>query len=259
MSASKIDQVLQKLDTLLARVNTMDTSINKFNERLSEVENKIENFDYDLAKLKEEKTATARQLNDLTINVHNLIEDFEKRLKDCQKQILESRIENRKESLRNEMYSKRLNILIHGLEENTSSAWETKETTEKMVYNFLNEALGIDNPKTIKFADVHRLPQHPVYRAGKKMNRPVIIKLTNSFDKHSIFKSLKNLKLYNDNRNLKPKSQHYTYITEHLPRELQLQKKRLLPLYKKARQEGKKATWKIMGNEYQLYIDGVKR
>ena len=85
MSASKIDQVLQKLDTLLARVNTMDTSINKFNERLSEVENKIENFDYDLTKLKEEKTATARQLNDLTINVHNLIEDSEKRLKDCQK------------------------------------------------------------------------------------------------------------------------------------------------------------------------------
>ena len=41
MSASKIDQVLQKLDTLLARVNTMDTCINKFNERLSEVENKI--------------------------------------------------------------------------------------------------------------------------------------------------------------------------------------------------------------------------
>ena len=36
-----------------------------------------------------------------------------------------------------------------------------------------------------------------------------------------------------------------------------LQKKRLLPLHKKARQEGKKATWKIMGDEYQLYIDGV--
>ena len=197
-------------------------------------------------------------MNDLTINVHNLIEDLEKRLKDCQKQILESRNENRKKLLRNEMYNKRLNILIHGLEENTRCTGETKETTEKMVYNFLNEALGIDNLKTIKFADVHRLPQHPVYRAGKKMNRPVIIKLTNSFDKHLIFKSLKNLKLYTDNWNVKPKSQHYTYITEHLPRELQLQKKRLLPLYKKVRQEGKKTTWKIMGDEYQLYIDGVK-
>ena len=115
--------------------------------------------------------------------------------------------------------------------------WETKETTEKMVYNFLNEALGIDNPKTIKFADVHCLPQHPVYRAGKKMNRPVIIKLTNSFDKHLIFKSLKNLKLYNDNRNLKPKSQHYTYITKHLPRELQLQKKRFLCTRKRGKKE----------------------
>ena len=41
MSASKIDQVLQKLDTSLARVETMDTSINKFNERLSEVEKKL--------------------------------------------------------------------------------------------------------------------------------------------------------------------------------------------------------------------------
>ena len=239
-----------ELDTLLARVDTMDTSINKFNERLSEVEKKIENFGYDLTKLKEEKTATARELNDLTINVHNLIEDLEKRLKNCQKQFLESRNENRKESLRNEMYSKRLNILIHGLEENTSSACKTKETTEKMVYNFLNEALGIDNPKTIKFADVHRLSQHPVYRAGKKMNRPVIIKLTNSFDKHLIFKSLKNLKLYNDNRNLKPKSRHYTYITEYLPRELQLQKKRLLCTRKRGKKEKRQ-----LGNLWAMSIN----
>ena len=37
-----------------------------------------------------------------------------------------------------------------------------------------------------------------------------------------------------------------------------MQKKRLLPLFQKAKQEGKKAIWKLAGDEYELYVDGVK-
>ena len=53
-------------------------------------------------------------------------------------------------------------------------------------------------------------------------------------------------------------SHDYLYVTEHLPRELQSQKKRLLPIFKKAKQEGKKATWKIAGDEYQPFVDRIK-
>ena len=126
-----------------------------------------------------------------------------------------------------------------------------------MVLDFLKNALKIENPQSIKFADEHRLPQPPVIRFGRKIVRPVIIKSTNSYDKHLIFSFLKHLGSYNESRNRVPKSGS-VFVTEHLPRALQLQKQSLLLLYQKAKQSGKKASWKIGGGEYALYIDGVK-
>ena len=45
-------------------------------------------------------------------------------------------------------------------------------------------------------------------------------------------------------------------MTEHLPRELQTQKKRLIPIFRTAEEEGKKTAWKIIDEDYQLYIEG---
>ena len=69
---------------------------------------------------------------------------------------------------------------------------ETKTESGKLVYDFMRDVLLLKNPETIKLADVHRLPQHPVFNtAGGKVTRPIIIKLTNSNDKHLIFPILK--------------------------------------------------------------------
>ena len=70
----------------------------------------------------------------------------------------------------------------------------------------------------------------------------LINKLTNLFDKQLIHKSLKNLKLYNNELNLKPRFPGYTYITDNLPIEMLQQKKKLLLLFNKARQEGKRTS-----------------
>ena len=75
------------------------------------------------------------------------------------------------------MYSKRLNILIYGLKKNLLDVWESK--SEKLALDFLENALKIENPQSIKFANVHRLPQHHVVRCCRKIMRHVIIKLTN--------------------------------------------------------------------------------
>ena len=49
----------------------------------------------------------------------------------------------------------------------------------------MRDVLLLKNPEAIKLADVHRLPQHPGFNtAGGKVTRPIIIKLTNSNDKH---------------------------------------------------------------------------
>ena len=91
---------------------------------------------------------------------------------------------------------------------------------------------------------------------NKKIVRSIIIKLTNAFEKQLVFKNLMRLKEYNETWNLKPKNPGDFYVTEHLPRELQMQKKKLIPIFRKAKEEGKKTAWKIIDGGYQLYIDG---
>jgi len=50
--------------------------------------------------------------------------------------------------LQNEAYSKRFNLLVHGLPENHDSAWETREEKTEIFKTFLAEGLKIEDPKT---------------------------------------------------------------------------------------------------------------
>ena len=63
------------------------------------------------------------------------------------------------------------------------------------------------------------------------------------------------MKEYNETLNLKPKNPGNVSVTEHLPCELQMQKKRLIPIFRKAK-EGKKTAWKIIDGKDQFYIEG---
>ena len=133
----------------------------------------------------------------------------------------------------------------------------TKKDTCKGVREFFHNALNIKNSENIKFADIHRMPKQPVLKNGKEIQRPIIVKLTTLFDKQLIYKFLNNLKLYNNELNLKPRFPGYIYVTDHLPIEMLQQKKKLLPLFNKARQEGKRTSWKVITDKYCLYIDGI--
>ena len=64
----------------------------------------------------------------------------------------------------------------------------------------------------------------------------------NIFDKYQFTLNLKNLKVYNAERKAKRPTASYVYATEHLPKELQKQKKALMPLFQKAKQNKQKTT-----------------
>jgi len=144
-------------------------------------------------------------------------------------------------------------LIIHGLEENKNKPWETREETEAIFAKFLFEGLGIKS-KDVILADIHRLPQQPIFNGSVKINRPIIFKLTSTFDKHAIMSRLKQLKNYYSQLKENNPSAPYVYLSEHLPKEFYEQKKRLLPLYKNA----KKATWSIQNGKYCLFVDGIK-
>ena len=99
-----------------------------------------------------------------------------------------------------EFYEKRLNIVIHGIPENSDSVWEAPTETLGRIHNFMNDRLKISDPMAIQSADYPRLPQRLLFKNGKRLNRSIIMKLTNAADKRHIFNNLKKLKSYNENR-----------------------------------------------------------
>ena len=75
-------------------------------------------------------------------------------------------------------------------------------------------------------------------------------------DKRRIFTNLHNLKPYNQQRRLSQQSA--VYVTEHLPKQFQEERKQLLPRFKEAKRLSKKTFWKAEDGHYALYIDNIK-
>ena len=109
-------------------------------------------------------------------------------------------------------------------------------------------------PAEIALADFHWLPQQPVFKNGKKENRPIIIKITNSSEKHFIYSSLKYLKPYNSKRKLQSLQPHYWASAETFAR----RNKITVPIYKAARLQKKTTMWRAEKGHYKLYVDNAK-
>ena len=117
-----------------------------------------------------------------------------------------------------DLNSKRFNYIIHDINENPGNEWETRDQTEWLFRNFLDEGLQIENPNSIAIANLHRLPQHPIFdKDRRKSNRPIIVKFLNVFDKLKSTKNLKNLKSYKEKRRSENNDSPYVYATEHFP------------------------------------------
>ena len=68
----------------------------------------------------------------------------------------------------------------------------------------------------------------------------------------------KNLKAYNKNIHEENPSASYVFVSEHLPKELQMQNIKLLPRFKEAKAQKKSTQWRIENAQCCLYIDNKK-
>ena len=98
-------------------------------------------------------------------------------------------------------------------------------------HDFLKYGSHIEDPDAVEVVDIHRLPQHPVQRFGRSVVRPIIVKLLTMQDKTLIFNSAKHLKTYNSERISEDATSPHIFITEHLPKKFQEQRKRRLPVF----------------------------
>ena len=80
-----------------------------------------------------------------------------------------------------ELYSKRSNILIHGFNE-SKEAWKTTTQTKTVLTKIFTKEQEIDL-NSLSLVNCHRLPQRPIFKQGQKVTRPIILKVTNAFDK----------------------------------------------------------------------------
>ena len=173
---------------------------------------------------------------------------------------LEHALQNKSnEDLMRKSYSKRQNLLIQGVHE-TNEAWETKTQTKSTLAKFFRKGLDLDL-NSISLVDCHRFPRRSIFKQDQKITRPIIIKLTNAFDKSVIFNSASNLKKYNQQLSgssaTNGRNRKSVYITEHLPQQLYHQKKKLLPLVKKAKNQKQATRWAIADGSCCLYKEGT--
>ena len=105
----------------------------------------------------------------------------------------------KKAEVMRENYEKRMNILIHGIEEDTKSVWESNLETRLKFNNFISGALKLD-PTAIAIADIYRLPQRPKFKDGIKVTRPIIVKLVHTKNKNLIYQNLRELKSFNEEK-----------------------------------------------------------
>ena len=251
----KMDTIISSLIKMEQRLDGIEKEICKNSTKLGEIEKKLnlrcDSIEEQLKEVVDKKSfehlkVKVKLVEESFVSESNTIAKISDQVLQLDERFTKFRKETENDLLAKELYDKRFNLLVHGIDENKEMAWETRIESEEKLRKFLAEGLQIPSSHAIAIADVHRLPQHAISKQGKRVTRPIIVKLTSYNDKNLIMKSLKNLKKFNAERKEKYGCDvNYIFVTEHLPKEVLLQKKRLIPVFKQAKQLGKKVMWKF--------------
>ena len=205
------------MKTLKKLKNCFSNKFNKLEEKLSEhISSQKELYlklNQTIELLEKEMKVQSKKIDSLEIKYSQV-----------NKQFVDFKNEVYVRNLAQERYSKRMNVLIHGIEEQPR---ENKEQTNKIVCNFLKEVLHC---KDIKLIDYHRMSSASTKIDSRRSTwRPIICKVSTIEEKCRVFSSLVVLKDYNKNNNSR------IFRTNHLPKPIYLKKKRLIPIAKKAK------------------------
>ena len=165
----KIDLILKKLDFIEKRLDDIDSKYDYLSSRIDDLEAKVKS-----RSLKVDNFLSTKPDSKTIQKLNEKISTFKK-----------VKLAYEKNTVMQESYAKRLNILVHGITEDYP--WEKREETVTKFQSFLKDGLKLDEPDDIEFVDIHRLPQHPISTKSKAIDRPIIVKLPTMEDKSSIF------------------------------------------------------------------------
>ena len=227
-----------KLEEIIKRLDKIDYNMQNIDVRISNIDKKLDNVSLRLDSLELEFETKCHEIDEMKISKAEAASIKELKERIVFLETFKLNYENAK--VMQESYDKRLNILVHGVKEDSDNAWEKRGRRIETFEEFLQNELKMADPKDVEYVDIHRLPQHPVKRNGKTVHRPIIVKLLTTNDKNVIFKNAKNLKVYNNQSKKENSTNPTIYVTEHVPHKFQQQRKLLLPQFKEAKKTKKK-------------------
>ena len=213
---SKLEGLETKADMTIETVNQLKTTVNK-------LENAVENVQEDAKQLKEKVVMTDKGVSFLNSEVEELQKKHLQRIKIQEDQIMYQELYNRRENLR-----------FLGVPESMTD----QEDTREVIYQLLEEELGIEDVRLIEFQRILRI--------GKKSSevRPVIAHFLRFQDREFIFNKAREMS-----------SSLSIKVLVDLPKEVRDRRKAQWPKLKQAREEGKTGYFSRHEPD-KLYING---
>ena len=163
------------METIANNLNVLMNSVEEISQKLANIEGKV---DYNTKRLDE-------AITNIKVHVDEKLAVMDKKLQNMEEKIKSLETINTRERVLTDLYSKKYDIIIHGLPETDSNEDRNKSLQE--VKNFLKDQLKIESD--ISIVDAHRLRSSKTNESRAHQSRstvkcrPLIFRLLNMFDK----------------------------------------------------------------------------
>lgn len=234
LASTMTEIITQQLQQVLERLMSVEGKLDGVLEKVQCLETTLSGVKSDITELQSKTTQMKKVSDDMEAGLNSLnteVEELRKEIGEKEKNIM--LINDR--CLYQEVYNRRENLRFLGLPEATNNEEDASET----VYHFLERELELEGVRDIEFQRVHRIGKK---KAGAV--RPIIARFLRFPDRERIFR-----------RALEVRDVTEVRVFTDLPKEIQERRKKQWPKLKKAREEGKVASFDRKEPD-KLYIDG---
>ena len=234
LASTMTDMIVQQLQQVLERLTSVEGKLDGVFEKVQRLETALSGVKSDITELQSKTTQMKKGTEDMDAGLNNLnmeVQELRIKIGENEKEI---KLTNDR-CLYQEVYNRRENLRFLGLPEVLSA----EEVASEVIYQFLERELEIEGARDIEFQRVHGI--------GKKktgVSRPIIARFLRFPDRERIFR-----------RAFEVRDDTEVRVFTDLPKEIQERRKRQWPKLKKAREEGKLASFDKKEPD-KLYIDG---
>ena len=224
-----LSKILQRLDTMdkkLGQLDCIQSSVNKITDQVNTMSTKINGLETKMKTIEDSREFDSKSI-DLLQAKQNQIDSIMLKMQKLETEQKEKLLDLQSREMRD-------NLMFYNFKEEKG---ETDQHCMEKLYDLMENELGLQNARAIQFHRVHR-----VGRYNRTKTRPIVAKFAFYPDRERVRAAAKNLEGTN-----------YS-IGQQFPKEIQDRRRRLVPLMKKAKGEGKPAYISVD----KLYIDGTQ-